>query len=128
MSATSPYERLEAEYRKHPSPEPFVYYVRLYAAHGFVFARPDFFAMGRSVPRNAPAGMILDDEERFHGVECDCWYIRDAAGNMARIWQIVPWPLPWVCWRRINDPLAELTFVKIETLKRLCPPDLGNLR
>ena len=124
----SPYARIEAEYLKHPKEEPFVNYVEWHARNGFVFARPDFFAMGRPVKRNAPPKEILDPKMLFESQDCDCWYIHAAAGNMARMWQIVPWELPWICWTRLADPLAELTFIKTESLKRLCPPDIYQTR
>ena len=119
----SPFEQLEAAYAAHPQEEPFLSYVAHYARHGFVFARPDFFAMGRAVRRSAGPAAIKDPRRLFTREESDCWYIHAAAGAMPNIWQIVPWPLGWVCWTRIHDPLAELTFVPTETLKRLCPPD-----
>lgn len=124
----SPFERIESEYRRRPRAEPFLYYVRLYHAWGFVFSRPDFFVMGRPVPRHAPAEAILDDHERFTGIQCDCWYLMAAAGNTARMWQVVPWELPHFCWTRLTDPISELRFVETERLQRLCPPDLSAVK
>lgn len=124
----SAYEKIEAEYERRPRQEPFLYYVRLYHARGFVFSRPDFFVMGRPVPRTADPARILEDREAFHGEKCDCWYLMAAAGNMARMWQVAPWELPWFCWTRLSDPLSSLVFVEAERLKRLCPPDLSNLK
>ena len=121
----SPYSKIKRQYEIHPKPEPFLYWVDWYHDHGFVFSRPDFFVMGRPVPRNAPPGMILDDRELFHGLICDAWYLMAAAGNTARMWNVVPWELPWFCWTRIHDPLSELQFCAAERLKRLCPPDLS---
>lgn len=120
----SPYEQIEAVYARHPQEEPFENYVRWHALHGFVFARPDFFAMGRPVVRAAGEEFIRDLATHFPSAACDCWFIHAAAGNMARMWQIMPWPLEWFCWERVADELSELRFVRAETLKRLCPPDL----
>lgn len=124
----SPFERIAAEYARHPKEEPFENYVRFHLRHGFVFSRPDFFCMGRPVVRSAPASAIRDPGALFPSELCDAWYIFAAAGNTARIWQIVPWPLPFIGWARLADPLAELTFVEAERLKRLCPPDLSSLQ
>lgn len=121
----SPFQRLEIEYEKHPRAEPFLYYVRLYACHGFVFSRPDFFCMGRPVPSSAEPARILDDREQFHGEERDAWYVMAAAGNTARMWSVVPFALPWFCWTRLSDPISELRFVATDRLQRLCPPDLS---
>lgn len=123
----TPYEKIEARYLEHPQEEPFVNYVAHYARHGFVFARPDFFAMGRPVVRSASPEKIKDPMNLFPSEDCDCWFIHAAAGNMSRMWQIVPWPLGWFAWTRLHDPLAELTIFPTETIKRLCPPDLNIL-
>lgn len=122
----SPYQKLEAEYLKHPKEKPFEDYVRWHLRHGFVFSRPDFFAMGMPVYKDAPRENILDPDFKMEGKEQDCWFIHAAAGNTARIWQIVPFPLPWFCWMRLHDPLASLTFVESDRLKRLCPPALQH--
>lgn len=123
----SPYEKIAAAYARHPKEEPFENYVIWHARHGFVFARPDFFAMGRPVVHSARAWDIKDPTHLFASEVCDCWFIFAAAGNMSRMWQIVPWPLRWFAFTRLNDPLAELTIVPTETLTRLCPPDLNDL-
>lgn len=124
----SPFEKLEAEYERHPRQELFLYYVRLYMARGFVFSRPDFFVAGRPVPRGADPQRIFNDHEAFHGEQCDCWYLFAASGNMARMWSVTPWELPWFCWTRLSDPLSSLVFVEAERLKRLCPPDVTALK
>ena len=125
---SSPFAKIEAQYAAHPREEPFVNYLLHYHRHGFVFSRPDFFAMGRPVIRAALPHLILDPKVQFKSEECDCWYVMAAAGNMARMWRIMPWPLEWFSWTRLHDPLAELTFVRTETLIRLCPPDIDDLK
>ena len=120
----TPFEIIEAEYDRRPRAEPFLYYLRLYAAKGFVFSRPDFFVMGRPVERAAGRDAIFDDHREFSNP--DCWYVFAAAGNTARMWQVVPWQLPWFAWTRLSDPLSELQIVSTDRLKRLCPPDLNE--
>lgn len=120
----SPYEQLAAVYAAHPQEESFENYVAWYAKIGFVFATPDFFAMGRPVIRAAREESIKDPTHLFATEDCDCWFIHGAAGNLPKMWRILPWPLEWMCWERVVDPLLELRFVRVETLKRLCPPDL----
>ena len=123
----SAFEKIEEQYRLHPRELPLEAYVMWYMRNGFVFNRPDFFVMGRAVPRHAPVEQILNQLELFHGQPRDCWYLFAASGNTARMWQVVPWELPWFCWTRITDPLSELQFVATERLKRLCPADLSSL-
>lgn len=124
---TTPFDKLEAQYAAHPREEPFANYVMHYHRIGFVFSRPDFVVFGRPVIRSAPHDQIKDPRFIFKSEDCDCWYLHAASGNMARMWAVVPFRLPWFCWTRINDPLGELTFCQTETLKRLCPPDIHSL-
>lgn len=121
----NPFRELEAQYERLPRLEPFLYYVRLYHCNGFVFSRPDFFVAGRPVPREAAPERILDDRETFAGEKCDCWYIFGAAGDMRRMWQVLPWELSWFCFTRLADPLSELRFISRERLRLRCPPDLS---
>ena len=124
----TPFEKIEAQYAAHPKEEPFVNYLLHYHRHGFVFSRPDFFAMGRAVIKEAPHAEILDPRHLFKSEDCNCWYIHAAAGNMSRMWAIQPWPMGWFCWTRLHDEQGELTFAPAEVLKRLCPPDLSTFQ
>lgn len=123
----SPFDKIAAQYAAHPKEESFDRYVMHYHRVGFVFSRPDFFCMGRPVVRSASPSEILDPRHLFDSTKADCWYVHAAAGNMARMFQVVPWELGWFCWTRIQDPLSELQFHPTETIKRLCPPDLNNI-
>lgn len=120
------YDSLEALYLKTGAEEPFANYVLHHARHGFVYATPDFFVMGRPVNRKAAPELIRDATHAFPREECDAWFIHAAAGNMPKMWSITPWPLGWIGWTRLHDPLSELQFTPTETLKRLCPPDLQS--
>jgi hypothetical protein len=121
----SPYDKLAEAYARNPQADSFENYVLWLARSGFVFARPDFFAMGRPVVRAAARDLILDVAHLFPSASCDAWFIHAAAGNMSRMWSIMPWELGWIGFTRINDPLSELQFFPTERLKRLCPPDLN---
>ncbi len=123
----SPFAQIEAAYAKRPQEEPFANYVDWHLRHGFVFSRPDFFCMGRAVSRKAPPKAIRDPLHDWHGTERDAWFIHAASGNCAKMWEVLPYPLGWVCWTRLHDPLGELTIVDTERLRRLCPPDLSRL-
>lgn len=123
----TPYERIEAAYAANPKEEPFVNYVVWHHRHGFVFSRPDCFVMGRAVVRSAPAEKIRDLSNLFPSSDCDAWYIHAAAGNLSRMWSLMPWPLGWIGFTRLSDPSSELRFFPAETLKRLCPPELSAL-
>lgn len=102
-------------------------YLQWFHRNGFVFSTPDFFVMGRAVPRTANPKEILDQTNLFLNEKRDCWYIFAAAGNTQRMWRVVPWELPWFCWTRIADSHSELTFVESDRLRRLCPPDVNSI-
>jgi len=118
------YEKLEKAYAEHPQEEPLRNYVDWHMRHGFVFSRPDFVAIGRPVMKSAPPESIRNPMHLFPSEECNCWFIFAAAGNMSRMWDIVPFPLGWFGWTRLHDPLSEIVFVEAERLRRLCPPDI----
>lgn len=124
----TPFDKIVAHYERHPCEEPFERYLLHYHRAGFVFSRPDFFAMGRPIVKGAPRELILNHGHEFHPPACDCWFVMAAAGDMGRMWSILPWELEWFCWSRIHDPLSELQFFRAETLKRLCPPDLDHMK
>lgn len=122
----SPYAKLEAAYAAHPKEEPLANYVQWHMRHGFVFARPDVFLMGRPVLRSAPPEAVKDPMHLFPSEQCDAWYIHAAAGNMSAMWSLMPWPLGWIGWTRLYDPQSELVFHPVERLIRLCPTSLAG--
>lgn len=117
------FEALEKLYAQKGAEEPFANYVIEHAKNGFVYSTPDFFVMGRPVVRSASEAVIRDATHAFPPAECDAWFVHAAAGNIPKMWATMPWPLEWIGWTRLRDPLDELTFVRTESLKRLCPPD-----
>ena len=122
----SPYERMWRTARELDPAQDWGAVVGWHMQHGFVFARPDFFIMGRPVTQWAPAELITDSHFLFRIADCDCWYIHSAAGNMAAAWSVMPWPLPWIAYERVRDGARHLTFRPAEVLRRLCPPDIYN--
>ena len=122
----SPYERIYDRARQEMSDREFARLVGWHLQHGFVFARPDFFVMGRPVMRFAPMELLLSPEYTFRSADCDCWYIHSMSGNMSAAWSVMPWPLPWIAYERMRDGKRHLTFRRTEDLRRLCPPDIYN--
>ena len=122
----SPYERMYAKARELDPSLDWGAVVGWHLQHGFVFARPDLFVMGRPVMRFAPVELILRLDYPFRLYDCDCWYIHSMAGNMAAAWNIMPWELPWIAYERMRDGTRHLTFRRTEDLRRLCPPDIYN--
>lgn len=108
-------------YRDTPQEQPFSFYLEWHLHFGFVFATPDYFVMGRCVNRadfdpDAPLLVQYDKEQS------DAWYIHAFSGKMPKLWEIMPWPLPYIGWERIREGKRELQFYDTATLMRLCPP------
>lgn len=117
----SPYQQIQAKYAEFPQEQPFAWYVDWHARHGFVFATPEFFIMGRAVNKAffEGRGPIL---EAIPIGFADTWYIHAMAGDMQRAWDILPAPLPWLAWERVLDGKRELRFYSAAEVKRLCTP------
>lgn len=82
--------------------------------NGFFFSRPDYLVMGRPVVREADPALIVG-LHRFPSAVCNCWHIYLAAGNLARAWSVLPWPLEWISWERAN----VLRFHRLASIQRL---------
>lgn len=69
--------------------------LREYFETGYVFVTPDFFLMGKRVD--------------------DYWLVFAAAGDMAKMLDAIPFPLPRVAWSRRGKPLR---FYRLESIIR----------
>jgi hypothetical protein len=69
--------------------------------HGYVFAGPDWFVMGRAVGGN-DSSLWLDFGHLFPVEQCDAWCITAAAGDWRAALRLFPYPLPWVLWQRFG--------------------------
>lgn len=110
----TPVERAAAVYEREPCSYTFKEDLEFHLLNGFVFSRPDFFVMGRPVVRSAPAD-IITGHHRFHSSDCDTWHVYLVAGNMARMWDMLPWELPFVSIERGN----VLKFYRLASIRRL---------
>lgn len=110
----TPVEKAAAVYESEPCAYSFKQDLEFYLLNGFVFSRPDFFIMGRPVVSTAPVDMITG-HHRFSSASCDCWHMALAGGNLSRMWPMLPWELPLVCFQRGN----ELRFAKLSSMRRL---------
>lgn len=110
----SPYETIRAKYEASEHDLPWEAWEDLYKRTGFVFATPDFFAMG-SAGRKGETLVLFGDGEK------DTWYIFAFAGDMAKCWSILPYELPWIAFERIRGGKRELAFYRTEDLRRHTP-------
>lgn len=88
----------------------------LHLHFGFVHSTPDYFIMGRPVLKAAPIEQIVNCRHIFTGITCDCWHVYLACGDIARAWEVLPWPLPWISFERKN----ELRFHELERIREHC--------
>ena len=105
----SPFEKVRDLYRGNPVP--IEIYIAWYMENGLLFCTPDFFVMGRPV--------VVDrfDPEKwdlFTREEADAWFIHAMAGDMSRVWPMMPYSLPKVGWERIRGGEKTLQFYRIE--------------
>ncbi len=115
----SPYEQCEEKYYARGYTIPFSSIVATHAKKGFLYATPKVFVMGHPVIQSAPRQLICDHLHTFDNMKCDCWHIDWFAGSFVKIWDIVPYPLPFVSFERMRQGVLELQIVKAETLLRL---------
>jgi len=115
----TPYEQTMLDWAKRPRDRPLEWYENKHKSFGFLFATPAFYIMGRPVPKAADPARILNVEHVFDFDECDCWYLFQLTGRIDLAWDIMPWELRWMCWKRETDSAEHLRFYETRTLKRL---------
>lgn len=99
----TPHELIVADWQARPRDRSLRWYEEIHLDCGFVFSTPDFFVMGRPVRKYAPLEQILDVTHHFDPATCDTWYVFQMAGDIRKVWSILPQELPWVCWHREGD-------------------------
>ena len=114
----SPYDLIRRAYRDHPQERSFEWYWDWHCEHGFAYATPDFAVMGRNCYRESIEA-FLRQPQYFDREEGDTWYIHALAGDMSKCWSILPWPLEWIAFERIQGGKRDLRFYRTETLRRL---------
>lgn len=115
----SPFEQMKRKYRDNPQERSFDVYLDWHMRHGFVFATPDFFVMGRAAAKGIleRVGVALQPvEPEFQ----DTWYVHAMAGDLRLVWSILPWPLPYVAFERLRGGRRELTVLQTDRIRRLC--------
>jgi hypothetical protein len=88
--------------------------------NGYVFNTPDLFVMGRAVNSTADAAAIVDPWHAFESERCDAWLVYLAAGDLGKLIELFPYPLPKIGFERMNK-LRFYRFCEFTPrLKRLC--------
>lgn len=117
---STPLDRIKQTYLDRPEAHPLEWYLHWHLEHGYVFCTPDFFVMGFPVNKHR----LGNDEHPFdcYKPDGDCWYVFAMAGNMAKAWSIMPWPLPFIGWHRdrVGKPGGkDLQLVPLHRIQRL---------
>lgn len=118
----SPAERARAVYDQEACARSFVQDVELHMLHGYVFASPDYFIMGRGVNSDASDVLVVNPAFIFPRESQDCWMVYLAAGKNAyrQFFKHMPYPLPLVCWERKN----KLRYYSLEdVMRKTCNSD-----
>jgi hypothetical protein len=115
----TPYARTKADWYKRPREQTLEWYEDAHKRNGFVFSTPDFYVMGRPVMKGAPDHQIKDVLLKFPPRAVDTWYVFLLCGDPVKAWSILPFELPWICWKRDTDESEELRFYDARTIRRL---------
>jgi hypothetical protein len=113
----TPYEQMAKLYSEHPQPWSFERYVDWYMKHAFLFSTREFFIMGRPILKGQQLGHHFQDWTIPENP--DCWYIHGMAGDVAKVWSIMPFHLPWIAFHRLRGGKLELQLMPFDRLRRL---------
>jgi hypothetical protein len=70
--------------------------------HGSVHSDESAFLMTRPVSATASKEQITDPQYRFPEADCNAWFVYLAAGNIADLIELAPYPLEFVCYERFG--------------------------
>lgn len=117
----SPYEKIRALYiERTPAGrmtwEELVGYM-LASSDCYVFKSPEFFIMGRAVPRSAPRIQIEDLTHKFEKADCDAWHIWGIWGDIPKALKAMPYELPWCAVDR-HGVQSDLRFIPMASIRR----------
>lgn len=119
----TPYEEIKRKYELSPHSRPWGWWVEWHMLNGFGFWTPDYFIMGRPIDKNLP----FHDLSLAPKETANAWYVFAMAGDLSKVWEILPYPLGYVAFERVRGGNRELTIVATERLRKLCSPDLTHV-
>ena len=98
----TPVEKAAAVYQREWCASTFRSDLEAHLLNGYVHSTPEAFVMARPVNSKADEGLILNPWHRFERGECDAWLIWLAAGDLASLLGLFPFPLPLIGWQKRN--------------------------
>lgn len=122
----TPYEQVQAVYKREPCARSFSWDLILHLEHGYVVNTPECFVMARPVPVVAPNEEIVNPEKSWPFEQCDCWHVYAFAGDVRALMRHVPFVPAWVSFERRNrirffDTKKLLKKFNHETQKNTLP-------
>lgn len=109
----TPIERAAAVYQTEPCARTFVRDLELHFLHGYVVSTPQLFMMGRPVCRCWPHARIVDPSFNIRARR-NCWHVYLASGDLARMFDLMPFPLLFISFERMN----ALRIYRTDALRR----------
>lgn len=112
----TPHEQARLNYEQQPH---FMEWDELLALYYHVWPRvlvdnDNTFLLARPVRYDDGAGIAV--EKTWRVANCDTWFIWFFIGDIRHVYDLLPFSLPHVCYRRTDD---SLHFHSFERLKRL---------
>lgn len=103
------FQTLRKLYEQRDREHSFDWYVWEHHNHpeGFVFSTPDYFVMGSRLASKG-YGPI------------DTWFVYAMAGDLSKVWSILPYDLPLVAWERQTPYGKKLHFYRANRIRALC--------
>lgn len=95
----TPYQQAREIYNREECARTFEEDLIAHLNNGYVINTPELFMMFREVDRSF-SGLVLNPHCRF--IDGDTWHIYVAAGDMLRIEEYFPYPLPYISFERKN--------------------------
>lgn len=108
-----PVEHAARIYESEPCARTFKEDLEAHLIHGVVFSRPDLFIMARPVSRSWAKHEIVNPWFNELTKTPNCWHVYLAAGDISKVWSIMPYRLEFASWERGN----KLRFWNIKKLQ-----------
>lgn len=119
LKAESPIARAERIFTECFPNEMFIERLLLYLRFGYVISTPNLFAMFRPVRARAAAETIVNPEHVFEIP--DAWYVDFGVGELRQFPQLMPYPLPKICfWRKLRTALRRYDTNRLFRRIALC--------
>ena len=106
----TPYEQAKDLYSTRPDMS-LEWDMKLHAAHGYVFAGPEFFAMLRPVRKSWEPDSLANIRTVEPLQTADCWFVWLLCGSLKEAVKHLPYALPWVGFSQRGQPAR---FIELE--------------